>query len=71
MEKENKKTPDMSHDIKFLTEWLTGFLMDAPDIFGSKSISTEEIEKMFKKGPEAKRQTDEIIIFLKDYKYIK
>lgn len=67
MGKENQSLPDMSGDMDFLKHWLVGHLSVLTKDF---TFSMAEFEKAIKNSDTVQKQVDEIIRFLKDYKYI-
>ncbi len=65
---EKQSLPDMSEDMEFLKLWLTGRLSGLAPNF---TFSESEFEKAIEDSEKLQKQIDEIIRFLKDYKYIK
>ena len=68
MEKEHLSLPDMSQDMEFLKHWLSGHLNGLSKDF---TFAMAEFEKAIANNDKVPKQVDEIIRFLKDYKYIK
>ena len=68
MGKEWQSLPDMSQDMEFLKHWLAGHLSGLRKDF---TFSIAEFEKAIDNSKKVQKQVDEIIRFLKDYKYIK